>query len=77
MGFYGALQKKPKIIAMKQGSALPVEQQVALQALRTDHPIYTEVLESRRNRRDSWTKYKAGKLEICNAPLPIRKSPIK
>jgi peptidylprolyl isomerase len=77
MGFYGALQKKPKIIAMKLGSASPVEQQVALQALRTDHPIYAEVLESRRNRRDSWTKYKAGKLEICNAPQPIRKSPIK
>ena len=77
MGFYSALQKKPKIITMKLGSALPVEQQVALQALRSDHPIYSEVLESRRNRRDSWTKYKAGKLEICNAPLPIRKSPTK
>ncbi|GIU65936.1 peptidylprolyl isomerase [Candidatus Phycosocius spiralis] len=77
MGFYSGLQQKPKIITMKLGSAMPIEQQVALQALRSDHPIYTEVLESRRNRRDSWTKYKAGKLEICNAPLPVRKNPIK
>ena len=72
MGFYASGQTKPKIIKADLGSTLPATEQVSLEALRTDHAIYAEVLESRRNRRDSWTKFKAGKLELCNAPLPVR-----
>lgn len=74
MGFYGSDQTKPKIIKAELGSRLPVSEQVSLEALRTDHAIYAELLESRRNRRDSWTKFQAGKLELCNAPLPVRTS---
>ena len=74
MGFYASGQTKPKIIKADLGSTLPATEQVSLEALRTDHAIYAEVLESRRNRRDSWTKFKAGKLELCNAPLPVRSS---
>lgn len=72
MGFYASGQTKPKIIKAELGSRLPASEQVTLEALRTDHAIYAEVVESRRNRRDSWTKFKAGKLELCNAPLPVR-----
>jgi peptidylprolyl isomerase len=75
LGFYSESQIKPKIISMRLASELPVDQREALQVLRTDHPIYAELLESRRNRRDSWTLYKAGRLEICNAPLPVRTAP--
>ncbi|MFN9074278.1 MAG: peptidylprolyl isomerase [Hyphomonadaceae bacterium] len=75
MGFYASGQTKPKIIKAELGSKLPVSEQISLEALRTDHAIYAEILESRRNRRDSWTKFKAGKLELCNAPLPVRISP--
>jgi peptidylprolyl isomerase len=75
LGFYGDSQTKPKIVSVRLASELPVEQREAIQVLRTDHPIYTEILESRRNRRDSWTLYKAGKLELCNAPLPVRVAP--
>lgn len=75
MGFYATGQTKPKIIKAELGSRLPASEQVNLEALRSDHAIYAEILESRRNRRDSWTKFKAGKLELCNAPLPVRLSP--
>ena len=75
MGFYASGQTKPKIIKAELGARLPAAEQVNLEALRSDHAIYAEVLESRRNRRDSWTKFKAGKLELCNAPLPVRLSP--
>ena len=74
MGFYASGQTKPRIIKAELGSRLPASEQASLEALRTDHAIYAEVLESRRNRRDSWTKFKAGKLELCNAPLPVRSS---
>ncbi len=75
LGFYGANQAKPRIIRAELGSRLPVSEQANLEALRSDHTIYAEILESRRNRRDSWTKFKSGKLELCNAPLPVRISP--
>jgi peptidylprolyl isomerase len=75
LGFYGEGQIKPKITSIRLASALPQAEQERLQAIRTDHPIYRQILESRRNRRDSWTLYKAGKLEICNAPLPVRVAP--
>ncbi|GBF57187.1 hypothetical protein PbB2_00848 [Candidatus Phycosocius bacilliformis] len=75
MGFYGETQSKPRIIRAVLGSQLPEREQINLQALRTDHAIYPQVLESRRNRRDSWTKFKAGRLELCNAPLPVRIAP--
>jgi peptidylprolyl isomerase len=75
LGFYSASQTKPKIISVRLAADVPEAQRDALQVLRTDHPIYGEILESRRNRRDSWTLYKAGKLEICNTPLPVRIRP--
>jgi peptidylprolyl isomerase len=75
LGFYGEGQVKPKIISIRLVSTVPEAQRERLQAIKTDHPIYYQLLESRRNRRDSWTLYKAGKLEICNAPLPVRVAP--
>jgi peptidylprolyl isomerase len=75
LGFYSETQAKPKIISIRLASELPAEQREAIQVLRTDHPIYAQLLESRRNRRDSWTLYKAGRLELCNAPLPVRVAP--
>jgi peptidylprolyl isomerase len=75
LGFYGEGQVKPKIISVRLAGELPIGQQERIEVLRTDHPIYPQILESRRNRRDSWTLYKAGRLEICNAPLPVRTLP--
>jgi peptidylprolyl isomerase len=75
LGFYSASQPKPKIVSMRLASELPEAQRDPIEILRTDHPIYEQILESRRNRRDSWTLYKAGRLEICNAPLPVRLAP--
>lgn len=75
LGFYGPDQARPQIVSARLASQLPPDQQPRLQALDTSHPIYTELLESRRNRRDGWTLYRAGRLEICNAPLPVRTAP--
>jgi peptidylprolyl isomerase len=75
LGFYGEPQYKPKIISMRLASDVPVGERDKIEILRTDHAIYSEILESRRNRRDTWTLYKAGRVEICNAPLPVRVVP--
>ena len=46
-----------------------------LQVLRTDTPLFTELVEARRNRRDDWYKVPAGHIDVCNVPIPTR--PIK
>jgi peptidylprolyl isomerase len=75
LGFYGPNQTKPKILTIRLASDLPAASRRPLQQLRTDHPIYRQIIESRRNRRDSWTRYKANALDICAAPLPVRLAP--
>lgn len=75
LGFYGPAQARPQIVSARLASQLPLAEQPRLQALDTGHPIYAELLESRRNRRDGWTLHRAGRLEICNAPLPVRAAP--
>jgi peptidylprolyl isomerase len=72
LGFYGPAQTRPRIVSVRLASDMPEDQRVSVMVLRTDHPIYGEILESRRNRRDSWTRRKAGRLEICQAPLPVK-----
>jgi len=45
--------------------------------LRTDTPLFAELVEARRNRRDEWYKHMAGHIDLCNVPLPTRAPPPK
>lgn len=72
LGFY---EKPEQRIALKQvrlGSDLPEAERSKLELLRTDTPTFTAVVESRRNRYDEWYLYQAGKVELCNVPMPVR-----
>jgi len=51
---------------------LPAAQRVALQVLKTDSATFAALLEARRNRRDAWYVRPAGKIDLCNVPLPVR-----
>ena len=37
-----------------------------------DTPTFSDLIESRRNRRDDWYKVPAGKIDLCNVPIPVR-----
>jgi len=41
--------------------------------MRTEAPIFQDLIESRRNRREDWYHLQAGHVEICNIPIPVRK----
>jgi peptidylprolyl isomerase len=43
-----------------------------LEILRTDTPTFTALVESRRNRSDDWYLTPAGKIDLCNVPIPVR-----
>src|SRR5690242_12265721 len=75
MGFYKDSVKQTKILRVRLASDLPPAERMHLEVLRTDTPTFTALVESRRNRSDAWYLYKAGKIDICNVPLPVRKTP--
>jgi hypothetical protein len=48
------------------------EQRSHLEVLRTDTRTFAALIEARRNRRDSWYKVPAGRIDVCNVPIPVR-----
>ena len=53
---------------------MPAAERTNLQVLRTDTATFTDLVESRRNRRDDWYKVPAGKIDLCNVPIPIARA---
>ena len=72
MGFY----EKPKqfviIKSVRVAADVPAEQRTKIEVLRTDTPLFQQLVEVRRNRRDEWYVRPAGKIEIGNVPVPVR-----
>jgi peptidylprolyl isomerase len=75
MGFYNNPAHQTKILRVRLASELPPSQRMHLEVLRTDTPTFAALVESRRDRSDAWYLYKVGKIDICNVPLPVRKTP--
>jgi peptidylprolyl isomerase len=75
LGFYEKPEQRTAIKAITLASDVPEPQRVQLQLLRTDTPLFTQVVEARRNRRDDWYKVPAGHIDLCNVPLPVRAPP--
>jgi peptidylprolyl isomerase len=75
LGFYEKPGQRTAIQSIALASDLPEAERTALQLLRTDTPLFTAMVESRRNRRDDWYKVPAGHIDLCNVPLPVRTPP--
>jgi len=75
LGFYADPAQRVPIRAVRLAADVPPAERTALQVLRTDSRTFAAVVESRRNRRDTWTKVPAGRIELCNVPLPVRSVP--
>ena len=75
MGFYEDPALRTPIVSISLASELPADGRVALQALRTDTPLFARLVEMRRNRSDGWYKVPAGHIDLCNVPLPVRPLP--
>ncbi len=75
LGFYADPAQNVPIESVKLASEVPPAQRSPLQRLRTDSATFTELVESRRNRRDEWYKRPAGHIDLCNVPLPVRETP--
>jgi peptidylprolyl isomerase len=75
LGFYKTEAEKVPIRTVRIAADLPAADRTPLEALRTDSATFKALVESRRNRRESWYKYTAGRIGVCNTPLPVRARP--
>jgi len=73
LGFYDQPEQRVPIHSIRVAADLPDSERTPLQALRTDTPTFAALIESRRNRKESWYKVQAGHIELCNVPLPVRR----
>ncbi|WP_425481558.1 peptidylprolyl isomerase [Marilutibacter maris] len=72
LGFYEHPTQYVPIRSIKLASELPEAERSPLQVLRTDTPLFDELVEARRNRRDDFYKRPAGHIDLCNVPIPTR-----
>lgn len=76
MGFYEKPDERTPITRLRLAADLPATERVDLEVLKTGTRTFADLVESRRNRQDEWYKVPAGRIDVCNVPLPVRKKPL-
>jgi peptidylprolyl isomerase len=72
LGFYEKPEQRTPIKSIALASTLAESQRPQLEVFRTDTATFDELVESRRNRKDDWYLNKAGFIDLCNIPVPVR-----
>jgi len=72
LGFYERPEQYVPIVSLRVAADLPAAERTDLELLRTDTPTFAAFVAARRTRRESWFLDQAGKIELCNVPLPVR-----
>ncbi|HEU4663032.1 MAG TPA: peptidylprolyl isomerase [Dokdonella sp.] len=72
LGFYDKPGQRIPIKSVRLAADVPEAERTPLERLRTDTATFKALVESRRNRRDDWYKVPAGRIDLCNVPLPVR-----
>jgi peptidylprolyl isomerase len=72
LGFYEKPEQRVPIRSVRIAADVPEAERTRLSILRTDTQTFMDLVESRRNRRDTWFKVPAGRIEVCNVPIPVR-----
>lgn len=72
LGFYEQPSQYVPISTLRVAADVPAAQRSKLEVMRTDGPAFQAVLAAQRNRGGPWTKFAAGKVDLCNAQIPVR-----
>ncbi|HLY06190.1 MAG TPA: peptidylprolyl isomerase [Rhizomicrobium sp.] len=74
LGFYQKSEHKIPIAWIRLGSDLPPAERPRFEALNTGSRTFAALLAERRARPDPWFKHSPGRINVCNVPLPVRRS---
>jgi peptidylprolyl isomerase len=72
LGFYERPEQRTPIRSLKLAADVPAAQRSDLEVLRTDTPTFITYVEARRSRHEEWFKVPAGRIDVCNVPIPAR-----
>jgi peptidylprolyl isomerase len=72
LGFYEKPAERTAIRSLTLAADVPEAQRSKLEVMRTDTQTFTDLIETRRNRRDEWYKVPAGHIDVCSVPLVVR-----
>jgi peptidylprolyl isomerase len=75
LGFYAKPEQRVPILRVRVAADVPAAERTPLELLRTDTRTFADLVEARRNRRDTWYKVPAGRIDVCNVLLPVREPP--
>lgn len=72
LGFYQKAAQRVPLKAVRVAADVPANDRTPLEVMRTEQPVFQDLIESRRNRREAWYQVPAGHIEIGNVPIPVR-----
>lgn len=72
LGFYEAPEQHVSIRRIRLGTDLEADEQLGFRRLRTDTDTFVELVDARRHRREAWFADPAGRIGLCNVPVPIQ-----
>jgi peptidylprolyl isomerase len=77
MGVYEKAEQRVPVKSIRVAADVPAAERSQLEVLRTDTPLFSALIESRRNRREDWYKVPAGHVDLCNVPIMVRPSAVR
>ena len=72
MGFYQRREQDVPILRVELVAAMPPEARPDVRVLRTDTPLWAELVDARRRHRDAWYVHSPGAIDLCNVTVPVR-----
>ncbi len=75
LGFYTDPKQRLTITRVVLASDLPAGQRPHYEVMRSDAPAFAAYVDARANRRDAFFVRPADAVDLCNAPVPIRRAP--
>jgi peptidylprolyl isomerase len=75
LGVYLDRDRWVRIESVRVAADVPPAKRVALEVLRTDTPTFAQYLATLRDRRGPWFKVPAGRVGVCDVPIPVRPGP--
>jgi peptidylprolyl isomerase len=75
LGFYQDPKQNVPIARVRLASDMPPAERPRYEVMRTDSPAFSAYVLGRANRGGDFFKRPAGGVDLCNAPVPVRKVP--
>jgi peptidylprolyl isomerase len=72
LGFYENPNQRVPLRSIRVASDVPEKERTKLELLRTDTEAFGDFVQARRFRSEDWFVDKAGHIDLCTVPLPVR-----